>query len=108
MAFPAQMCCVIIVKVVAKEEEGEKCNLEPVLRFTRAHDAYKAVKSFFYTHSTGGRDKQNILNLEFPNSIVLSEAYAFKLNYCQLQVFCLENLICIQVLTEDCMCLLFL
>jgi hypothetical protein len=67
VVFPVPMSCVIIVRVVAAVEEGEdECNLEPVMSFARAHAAYRAVKSFFYTHSIARYDKQNILNLELP------------------------------------------
>ena len=47
-----------------QEEEGDYYGLEQVMSFAKDHVAFKNVKSFLYAPSTGGGDKQNILNLE--------------------------------------------
>ena len=46
------------------EEEGDKCDSEPILNCTNAHADYTILTSYFYMHSTGMHDEQNILNLE--------------------------------------------
>lgn len=48
----------------SQEEEGKYFNLEQVMSYAKDHAAFKTVKSFFYAHSTGRGDEQNILNLE--------------------------------------------
>jgi hypothetical protein len=47
-------------------EEGRetKCDSEPILNCTNAHADYTTLTSYFYMHSTGKHDEQNILNLE--------------------------------------------
>jgi hypothetical protein len=42
-------------------ELSDEHDLEPVMNFAKAHSAYKTVTSFYYMHSIGGHDKQNIL-----------------------------------------------
>jgi hypothetical protein len=45
------------------EEEGNKCNPEPVLSLTKAHTTYEMVRTFFYMHTTG-KHEQNISSFE--------------------------------------------
>jgi len=46
VAVPALMRCVMNVRVAeaVKEEEGDKCEPEPVMRFTKVPTAYTIVK----------------------------------------------------------------
>ena len=54
------------------EEEGDKCEPEPVLISTEVHAFFETVKSFSCAHSIRKHDEQNILTLElvlfFPES----------------------------------------
>jgi hypothetical protein len=45
------------------KEEGEKHDLEPLTRFSKAHPAYKTAQMCVYTQSNVGHNKQNIMNL---------------------------------------------
>jgi hypothetical protein len=42
-------------------ELSDEHDLITVMNFAKAHSSYKTVASFFYMHSIGGLDKQNIL-----------------------------------------------
>jgi hypothetical protein len=45
------------------KEEGDKRDSEPILNCTNAHADYTTPTSYFYMHSTGKHDEQNILTL---------------------------------------------
>lgn len=60
------------------EEEGDKCDSEPILNCTNAHADYTTLTSYIHMHSTGKHDEQNILTW--------------------------KKVICMQVLMQFCMC----
>jgi hypothetical protein len=47
-----------------EQEELDKCDLESVASLAEACVPYKTIKQLFYTHSIGGCNKKNILDLE--------------------------------------------
>jgi hypothetical protein len=38
-------------------EEGDKCDLEPVMSFSKVHAAHNTVKSFMYAYRIGRGDE---------------------------------------------------
>jgi hypothetical protein len=55
------MSCVTIVR---RRRNRETSDLESVANFAEAFVPYKTIKQLFYTHSIGGCNKKNILDLE--------------------------------------------
>lgn len=48
----------------SSSKDGDKSNLEPAKSFGQIQASYDTVKAFFYVHSTGEHNTQNILNFE--------------------------------------------
>ena len=63
VAFPVELYNAHVGDSSSKED-GDESDLEPAKSFGQIHTFYDTVKSFFYTHSTGGHNRQNILNFE--------------------------------------------
>lgn len=64
--------------IIRSGGSGDQHDFQPLTSFAEVHAPRKTVKSFFYTHSKGRHDKQNISDVE----LALCHP---KLNSCQLQ-----------------------
>jgi hypothetical protein len=64
VVFPAEELYNDRVGDSSSKDDGDESDLESAKIFGQIHASYDTVKSVFYMHSTGGHNRQNILNFE--------------------------------------------
>lgn len=64
MVFPAEELYNAHVGDISSKDNRDESDLQQANSFGQIHASYDTVKSFFYVHSTGGPNRQNILNFE--------------------------------------------
>jgi hypothetical protein len=64
VAFPAEELYNAHVGDRSSKDDRDESDLELANSFGQIHASYDTVKSFFYMHSNGGHNRQNILNFE--------------------------------------------